>query len=71
MPLRRKTDEEDVGFSNDSDGHEIYAVAEKGSGDRIHIYEQIEGVEKDGPHNITRQVVVNEDFVIELAEQLK
>jgi len=65
MLLRKQCDNEGSYFS-EGGGHEIYTCAERREDGKILLYEQVGDVEKEGPHSITRKVVVDEEFIEEL-----
>lgn len=70
MLLRKKCDTEGANFSGDGGDHEIYVCAERLENGKVQLYEQVDGVEKEGPHSITRKVVVDEEFIKELHDRV-
>jgi len=70
MILRQKCDEEGSGFSDGGQGHEIWVCARRMENGKVELFEQIDEVEKEGVHNITRRVVVTEDFIKNLVDRL-
>lgn len=70
MILRQKCDEEGSDFSDRGRNHEIYVCARKMEDERIELFEQIDGIEKEGVHDINRKVVVTEDFIRNLSDRL-
>lgn len=71
MLLRKQCDTEGVDFDDTGDGLEIYVCAERQEDGKIQLYEQIEGVDKEGPHSITRKVIVDKEFVKKLNDKLQ
>lgn len=70
MIIRQKCDEEGVDFSDEGEGHDIYVCARWNEDEKLELFEQIGGVDKEGIHDIHRRVVVTEDFIKQLAEHV-
>lgn len=70
MILRQKCDTEGSNYSEGGSGHDIFACASKKKGSKIELFEQIEGIDKKGVHDVNRKVIVTEDFIQELANRL-
>lgn len=71
MLLRKKCDEEGSSFSDEGGSHDIYTVAERTEDGKILLYEQIGSVDKEGPHSVTRKVIVDRDFIEKLHEKIR
>ena len=69
MILRRKVDSVDSQFSGEP-VQDVYLCAEKLEDGKIQLFEQYENSDKEGPHSITRRVIVDEEFVEDLYHQL-
>lgn len=65
MILRRHCDAIESNFTGES-VQDVYVCAEREEDGKIRLYEQYEGSDKKGPHSITREVVVDEQFIKEL-----
>lgn len=69
MILRRKCDSVDSNFT-DEEVREVFVCAEQKEDGSVELYEQYGGVDKEGPHAITRKVTVDRDFIKNLSEAL-
>ena len=65
MLLRKKCDAVDSSFTGE-EVREVFVCAEQNEDGTVTLYEQYEGVEKEGAHSITREVVVDKEFIQEL-----
>jgi hypothetical protein len=68
--LRQKTDEEGADFDGTGGARDIYLCAEELEEGKYLLYEQIDGVDREGPHDINRKVVVTEEFIEKLNERV-
>jgi|APHM01.1.fsa_nt_gi hypothetical protein len=69
MILREKCDSVNSNFT-DEEIREVYVCAEQRDDGTVVLYEQYEGVEKEGPHSITRKVTVDKQFIELLSDKL-
>lgn len=68
--LEKQCDTEGGGFSDEGEDHKIMVCAERLENGKIRLYEQIEGVEKGGPHFSNRQIIVDKEFIEELNKKI-